>query len=85
MALTNYDAPTKMIGTGSKEHRCHFSGHKRVAPAGGNRHNISVIIAECNCGKIKAKFPEKVSYRDALWVSRVNRRIENQNKICEKN
>jgi len=65
--------------TCSGGHGCHFSGHKRISPAGGNRRNVSVIVAECSCGKFRAKYPEKLTYWDRRWIARVNHRIDCQN------
>jgi len=55
-------------------HACRFSGHKRVSPAGGNRHNISVIVSECRCGKYHAKYPAMLTYWERRWINRLNER-----------
>jgi hypothetical protein len=78
MAIT-YDSDALPRTTCYGGHGCRFSGHKRTSPAGGNRHNVSVIVAECSCGKLRAKFPEKLSYWDKRWIARVNHRIDCQN------
>ncbi len=70
---TSYDPVSGVTVT---EHECRFFGHMRASPAGGNRRNVSVIIATCSCGKIRAKFPEKLTHWDARWIERVNRRVE---------
>jgi hypothetical protein len=82
MAITtDFDALPRTTCSGG--HRCRFSGHKRVSPAGGNRHNVSVIVGECSCGKLRAKFPEKLTYLEKRWIARVNHRIDCQNAIGE--
>ena len=78
MAIT-YDVAALPPVAGSGGHECRFSGHKRTSPAGGNRHNVSVIVAECSCGKLRAKYPEKLTYWDNRWIARVNHRIDCQN------
>jgi hypothetical protein len=82
MAIT-YDSDALPRTTCYGGHGCRFSGHKRTSPAGGNRHNVSVIVAECSCGKLRAKFPEKLSYWDKRWIARVNHRIDCQNTTIE--
>lgn len=76
---TTYDVAALPPVAGSGGHGCRFSGHKRTSPAGGNRHNVSVIVAECSCGKLRAKYPEKLTYWDNRWIARVNHRIDCQN------
>jgi hypothetical protein len=78
MAIT-YDSTALPRTPCSGGHGCRFSGHKRTSPAGGNRHNVSVIVAECSCGKLRAKCPEKLTYWDKRWIARVNHRIDCQN------
>lgn len=79
MAITYETTPIGFF----ENHVCKFSGHKRASPCGGNRHNVSVIIGECSCGKIQAKYPEKNSYWENRWIDRVNHRIDKikQNKL----
>ncbi len=78
MAITtDFDALPRTPCSGG--HGCRFSGHKRVSPAGGNRYNVSVIVAECSCGKLRAKYPKKLTYWDNRWIARVNHRIDCQN------
>jgi len=62
-----------------KEHVCIFSGHRRIEPAGGNRHKVSVLIEECYCGKLRAKYPDKLTYWDKRWLARWNHRIDCHN------
>jgi hypothetical protein len=57
-------------------HVCRFSGHMRLAPSGGNRRAVSIIVAECTCGKLRAKYPEKLNYWDQRWIARLNRRVD---------
>lgn len=82
MAIT-YDSDALPRMTCSGGHKCRFSGHKRISPAGGNRHNVSVIVAKCSCGKLRAKYPEKLTYWDNRWIARVNHRVDCQNATMQ--
>jgi hypothetical protein len=59
----------------SEGHECQFARRMRVAPCGGNRHNVSVLVGACKCGRLGAVNPEKLNWFQRRWIERVNTRV----------
>lgn len=57
-------------------HTCRFKGHVRTSPTGLNKHGVSVLVARCDCGKLRAKYPESLTYWETRWLERFNSKME---------